>query len=236
MPDSVLTAPPATTTDEFADRLAAIQQALPLPDGLAYFNHMYWLVTVAVRNNIGQSTFQDPEWMAALDVAFGNLYLNALRASVVSPSDVPPSWNALLERRTDTRVAPLQFALAGMNAHINRDLAVAVCSTCRQAGTSPDAGAHHADFERVNSVLATVEPGIRQSVEDAFATQLFPGLQDVVANFNMVKARETAWTQARTLWFLQQISPLEGNAFLAGLDHLTGFAGRGLLVPLRISG
>jgi hypothetical protein len=232
MGDSVLTGPPVASTDEFADRLAAIQQALTLPDGLAYFNHMYWLVTVAVRDNIGQSTFADPDWMAALDVAFGNLYLDAVRASVLSPSGVPPAWAALVERRTDTRVAPLQFALAGMNAHINRDLAVAVCSTCHQLGTSPDAGSHHADFQQVNSVLATVEPGIRQSVEDTFATQIFPGLQDVVANFNMVKARETAWTQARTLWFLQQISPLEGNAFIAALDHLTGFAGRGLLVPL----
>jgi Family of unknown function (DUF5995) len=233
MPDSVLTGPPITSTAEFGERLAAIQQVLAPPDGLAYFNHMYSLVTTAVIGNLGQSAFTDAAWMTALDVTFGNLYLDALRASVQAPSKVPRAWAALLERRTDTRVAPLQFALAGMNAHINRDLPVAICSTCRQLATSPDAGAHHADFERVNLVLASVEPGIRQSLEDAFATQVFPGLQDVVANFNMVKARETAWTQARTLWFLQQISPLEGNTFLTGLDHLTGFAGRGLLVPLR---
>jgi hypothetical protein len=230
--DPILTAPPVSTIDEFADRLEAIQQALPLPDGLAYFNHMYWLVTVSVRDNVGQTTFEDPAWMAALDVVFGNLYLDAVRASVLAPDQVPRAWAAMLERRADTRVAPLQFALAGMNAHINRDLPVAVCTTCRQLQTTPDAGSHHADFDAVNAVLATLEPEIRQSFEDAFTSQVVPGLQDVVANFNMVKARETAWTQARTLWFLQQFSPLEGNAFLTGLDHLTGFAGRGLLIPL----
>ena len=233
MPDPVLTGPPITSTAEFGERLAAIQRALAPPDGLAYFNSMYSLVTAAVIGNLDQSAFTDAAWMTALDVTFGNLYLDALRASVQSPSAVSRAWAAVFERRTDTRVAPLQFALAGMNAHINRDLPVAICSTCRQLATSPDAGAHHADFERINPVLASAEPGIRQSVEDAFATQVFPGLQDVVANFDMVKARETAWTQARSLWFLQQISPLEGNAFLTGLDHLTGFAGRGLLVPLR---
>ena len=231
-PASVLSGPPVTSTTEFAARLDAIQQAFSVPDGLAYFNRMYSLVTAAVMTHLDQSVFTDAAWMTALDVTFGNLYLDALRASVQAPAQVPKAWAALLERRTDTRVAPLQFALAGMNAHINRDLPVAVCATCRLLRTSPDAGAHHADFQRVNAVLASVEPGIRQSVEDAFTNQIFPGLQDVVANFNMVKARETAWTQARTLWFLQQISPIEGKAFLTGLDHLTGFAGRGLLIPL----
>src|SRR5262249_3225308 len=149
------------------------------------------------------------------------------------------AWAALLERRTDTRVTPLQFALAGMSAHINRDLPVAVVTTCTDLHTSPDSAPHHADFDQVNAVLAGVEPRIREAVAAAFLLQLgpaVPGLKDVVANFNMVKARETAWTNARTLWLLRQISPAEGSAYLTGLDHLAGFAGRGLLVPLLIQG
>jgi hypothetical protein len=235
---SVLTGGPVSSIDEFSARLAAVQQVLPPDDGLAYFNHMYGLVTSAVNQNLAAQAFGDPLWMAALDVVFANLYLDALRSSVQAPDRVPRAWAALLERRTDTRVTPLQFALAGMNAHINRDLPVAVVSTCTDLHTSPDSGSHHADFERVNSVLASVEPVIRQAVEDAFLLQFasaVPGLQDVVANFNMVKARETAWTNARTLWLLGQISAAEAAVFLAGLDHLAGFAGRGLLVPLLIA-
>jgi hypothetical protein len=235
MDNSALTAPPVASMDEFMARLAAIQQALPTADGLAYFNHMYWLVTTAVSQNVGASAFGDPQWLSALDVVFGNLYLDAVRESVQAPDQVAAAWAALLERRTDKRVAPLQFALAGMNAHINHDLPLAVTTTCTRLNTSPDAGTHHADFERVNTVLASVEPTIRKSVEDAFlkdADRQFPGLQDVVANFSLVRARETAWTNARTLWLLNQIGPAEGTAFMDGLDHLTGFAGRGLLVPL----
>ena len=67
------------------------------------------------------------------------------------------------------------------------------------------------------------------------ADRAAPGLQDVVANFNMVKARETAWANGETLWALRQVSSSLEASFLDGLDHLVGFAGRGLLVPLRLA-
>jgi hypothetical protein len=46
----------------------------------------------------------------------------------------------------------------------------------------------------------------------------------------MVHARETAWEHALTLWALHGTA-LE-TVYLDGLDHLVGFAGRGLLVRL----
>jgi hypothetical protein len=224
-----------SSIDELPARLAAITSVLPPADGLACFNRMYQLVTESVRQHVGAGFFADPDWMAHLDVAFGNLYLDAVRASVEQAARVPRAWAALLERRADARVTPLQFALAGMNAHINRDLPVAVVSTCAALNTSPHDGAHHADFERINTVLAQIEPAIRRSLSGAVlqsADRAVPGVQDVVANFDMLKARETAWANAETLWALQRISPPSAANFLGGLDHLVGFAGRGLLVPL----
>jgi hypothetical protein len=233
--DAILTGPPVNSIDELPDRLAAIDQALPPTDGLACFNRMYRLVTESVKQHVGAGFFTDPDWMSQLDIVFGNLYLDAVRASVQQPDQVSRAWAALLDRRSDTRVTPLQFALAGMNAHINRDLPVAVVTTCVTLSTSPDAGPHHADFQRVNTVLAQVEPTIRQSFLDAVlqsADRAVPGLQDVVANFDMVKARETAWANATTLWALRQLSSASEADFRDGLDHLVGFAGRGLLVPV----
>ncbi|MBV9599901.1 MAG: hypothetical protein JOZ87_24005 [Chloroflexi bacterium] len=232
---SVLTDPPIASSSELAARLTSIQAALPPDDGLGWFNRMYQLVTNAVRDDLGANAFGDPAWLGQLDVVFGNLYLDALRNSVQAPDQVSRAWAALIEQRDQSGIAPLQFALAGMNAHINRDLPVAVVATCQQMGTSPDAGSHHADFFRVNAVLAQAEPGIREMVEGqplAEANRIFPGLQDVVSNFDMVKARETAWVNAETLWALDQLGAERGAAYLDGLDHLTGFAGRGLLVRL----
>jgi hypothetical protein len=224
-----------STQQELLDRMAAIDQALPASDGVACFNRMYRLVIQSVQGHVAQGFFADPAWIARLDLVFANLYLGA--ALEPESTDTPRSWAALLERRADQRVLPLQFALAGMNAHINHDLPIAVATTSAQLGTSPDAGVHHADFERVNSVLGALEPAIRKSFSDALLNELdrsAPGLQDVVANFSMVKARETAWTNAATLWALKQVSAALEAEFLNGLDHLVGFAARGLLVPLRL--
>jgi hypothetical protein len=233
--NAVLGGPPVTSIDELPDRLTAIDQVLPIADGLACFNRMYRLVTESIKQHVSAGLFVDPDWMSQLDIVFGNLYLDAVRASVQQPDQMPRAWAALIDRRADIRVTPLQFALAGMNAHINRDLPVAVVTTCVTLNTSPDAGAHHADFQRVNTVLAQVEPTIRQMFSVSIlhaADRAVPGVQDVVANFDMVKARETAWANATTLWALRQLSAATAADFLDGLDHLVGFAGRGLLVPV----
>ncbi len=235
--DTVLAGPPVNSIDELPDRLTAIDQVLPSADGLACFNRMYRLVTESVEQHVGAGFFADPDWMSQLDIVFGNLYLDAVRASVQQPDHVPRAWAALLDRRADPRVTSLQFALAGMNAHINRDLPVAVVTTCARLSTSPNDGAHHTDFQRINTVLAQIEPTIRQSFSNTVlqsADRAVPGLQDVVANFDMVKARETAWANAATLWALKQFSSASEADFLDGLDHLVGFAGRGLLVPVLL--
>jgi len=225
MPSSV------RSVDELLATLAAIDGQLPPTDGVACFNRMYRQVTEAVREHLQLATFGDPAWLARLDVLFGNLSLDAIEA----PAGAPRAWLALIERREDTRVTPLQFALAGLNAHINRDLPLAVVQTCLELNTAPDAADHHTDFLRVNSILAVVEPAIRASFQDDLLREVdrkAPGLQSVVANFKVVKARETAWSNALTLWTLRRVSADVQADFLDGLDHLVGFAGRGLLVPL----
>jgi hypothetical protein len=210
---------------ELLEQMTALNSSLPPTDGVACFNRMYQLVTQSVQQHLDSNTFVDPDWMQRLDVIFGNLYLDA----VANPATAPRAWTALIERRSDARVTPLQFALAGLNAHINRDLPLAVVLTCAERNTTPDSDAHHADYERINTLLAAVEPSIRRSFFDGLPV---PGLQDIVANFDLVKARHTAWLNAESLWVLRQFSPDRQADYLDGLDHLVGFAGRGLLVPL----
>ena len=49
-----------------------------------------------------------------------------------------------------------------MNAHINRDLPVALVQTFAALGVAPsDDGPQHADFETVNNVLATTEKQVK---------------------------------------------------------------------------
>jgi len=62
--------------------------------------------------------------------------------------------------------------------------------------------------------------------------QSLSGVADIVVNWDLIKARETAWANAEVLWSLQHVTPSLVAGFLDALDHLTGFAGRGLLTPL----
>jgi hypothetical protein len=211
---------------ELLERMAVIEQTLPTADGVACFNRMYRRVTESVQQQLGAGAFGDPRWMLRLDVIFGNLYLSALQ----DETRAPRAWIALLERRADPRVTPLQFALAGLNAHINRDLPLAVVLTCAALNTTPGVGAHRSDYERINAILMAIEPTIREAFLGGLPV---PGLQDVVANFNLLKARQTAWMNAESLWALRQFAPAREADYLDSLDNLVGFAGRGLLVPLR---
>jgi hypothetical protein len=232
--DAVAGGPIATVAEALA-RMQAIDAALPPDDGLAHFNRMYLGVTEAVAERLSAGFFEDPAFMDRLDAVFANLYFEAVRASVSDLGRVPRAWGALLERRSDRRVAPIQFALAGMNAHINRDLPVAVVSTCQELGTTPDAGSHRRDYDRVDLVLAEVERDVRRSFEMGallVKDSALPIVGDVIVNFKLLKARTAAWASAETLWTLGQVSTQAAAEYLDTLDGLVGFAGRGLLAPV----
>ena len=107
-------------------------------DGIACFNRMYLDVTRQVNSQLGQGFFADPAFMTQLDVDFANLYFAAAGAAG-DPAEVPLAWRPLAEQRAAAGIEPVQFALAGMNAHINHDLPLAVVSTCTALATAPNA-------------------------------------------------------------------------------------------------
>src|SRR4051812_40125452 len=97
-------------------------------DGLKWFNHLYLSVTETVGVGVAAGGFHDPAWMAALDVNFAGLYFRSL-ATWLSGGVAPRCWRALFERRNWTALARVQCALAGVNAHINHDLPLAIVLT-----------------------------------------------------------------------------------------------------------
>jgi hypothetical protein len=55
-------------------------------------------------------------------------------------------------------------------------------------------------------------------------------IDDIVAMWNIERARDAAWTNAEALWALRDSPELSANYLLA-LDRMVGLTGRGLLVP-----
>ncbi len=115
-------------------RMEAIASVLPAADGLACFNRMYLDVTRQVNSQLGQGFFADPAFMTQLDVAFANLYF-AAADTATTPAAVPLAWRPLAEQRAVAGIEPVQFALAGMNAHINHDLPIAMVSASSAAAS-----------------------------------------------------------------------------------------------------
>ena len=234
--EDVLRAPLPDRVDEVAERLHAIEKSLPSGDGVRAFTRLYRAVTEAVDERVRPGTFADAPFARWLDVVFANQYLRALRAHVLGPKRPPRAWAPLFEARSRRGVAPIQFALAGMNAHINRDLPLALVGTCRARAVTPlRGGPQHADFRRIDGLLAETESEVRADFATGligWADEALGELDSVVAMWNVRKARAAAWTNAETLWALRDL-PLTAGRFALTLDRTVGFAGRGLLRPLR---
>jgi hypothetical protein len=233
-PIATLVVDPVESIEEAISRLQGIAGALPATDGLACFNRMYEVVTEAVRTRVTSGFFSDATFMTRLDVNFVNRYLAAISAYRADPGSAPRAWRVLFDNRADPGLAPLQFALAGMNAHINYDLAPALARTCQDCDTAPDQGVHHADFEKVNQLLEALDPQVRESFEQGVLLDLdrrFAGLDNLVDGFSITAAREAGWVNGEVLWRVRD-EPLLSRAFLTTLDRTVGFAGRALLVRL----
>jgi hypothetical protein len=232
MPSGPPTPPaPVTTVAEAISRMETIGAALPAGDGLACFNRMYLQVTQTVGTDLGQGFFADPAFMATLDVTFANLYFAAAQAT---PTAVPMSWRPLVELRGAAGLEPIQFALAGMNAHINHDLPVAVVSTCAELGTAPGDGSHLADFQKVDALLDAAEEGVRRSFESSpelALDQHLRAVDNLVACWTINSARDLAWQNALVLWELRG-EPMAHALFLDGLATATALASRLLLTAV----
>ena len=233
--DDLLRAPLPTTVDGVVERMRAVEQALPERDGVRTFTRLYRAVTEAVDETVRPGAFADPRFTRWLDVVFANLYFRALRAHVIGPKKPPRAWAALFEARTRRGVAPIQFALAGMNAHINRDLPLALVETCRARRVPPARGGmQHGDFRRIDGLLAATEARVRDELATGlvgWADDALGELDSVVAMWNVRQARAAAWVNAETLWAMREL-PLAAGRFMVTLDRMVGFAGRGLLRPI----
>jgi Family of unknown function (DUF5995) len=190
------------TIEDVFEELDAIQGATgaPIrrlgrrPDGVACFNFMYRRVTEEVHRDLGR--FEAPAVVARLAVVFAQFYLDAYDAATRG-APVSKAWEPLFEDRHKRGVAPIQFALAGMNAHINNDLPWALMQTWSEMRVTPSRrSAAFRDFQRVNDVLAAVAGEVKETLETGFLRWLDRVLgryDDLFESFVIARARTEAW-------------------------------------------
>ena len=225
--------PPADSVAAAIAQMEEIAAALPAADGLACFNRMYLDVTNQVNSQLGQGFFADPEFMTQLDVAFANLYF-AAADTAGTPAATPLAWRPLAEQRADAGIEPVQFALAGMNAHVNHDLPIAMVSTCTALATAPEADPHFADYQKVDQLLDAAEQSIRQSFEsvaELAADRHLAAVANLIATWTINGARDMAWNNCLLLWAVRD-DPIARGLFLGTLAASTALASQMLLAAV----
>jgi hypothetical protein len=196
---------------------------------LKWFNRLYLMVTeqVDLRPDGG---WKDAAWLLTLDVVFAGIYLKAVAGYLNGKDNVPSSWQALMESRHNAGVDRIQFALAGMNAHINHDLALALLATDAQRSVVPAMdGPQHADYEAVNGLLNTVMPSALTMLANDTLGVLAQDTGKVgrlLAFWDMCKARDLAWGFADHLRGLQSVPRMVA---MGAQDQMTGVVGRAIL-------
>jgi hypothetical protein len=226
---NLVNGPAPATISEVIARMRAVDSLLQPNDGLKWFNRLYLMVTEQVDLNPPGGTWQSPIWLSRLDVVFAGLYFSAV-AGLLGGSAAPSAWSALFEARDRTGIDRIQFALAGMNAHINHDLALALLATNAELNVLPSQnGAEFADYQSVNVLLENVMP----SALTMLATDTLGVLaQDtgkigrLLAFWDIRSARNLAWDFAN---HLRSLDGLNRNVALNMQDAVTGALGRAIL-------
>ncbi len=203
-------------------------------DGLKWFNWLYLQVTQAVGTQVVSGGFSDAAWLAELDVQFARLYFGALQ-SALSGQPSPGCWRVMFERRNQAAIARVQFALSGINAHINHDLPQAIVATCENTATFPQyGGSRYNDYTALNTTLDSLIESAKRTLHVRLLGDPLPPvshLEDTIAAWSVSAAREAAWHNAEILWHLRPVPPLF-SSFMDTLDGLTTVTGKALLVPV----
>ncbi len=214
--------------DDVIERMAALAEELRRDgDGRLAFHNTYLRTTEAVAGALRDGAFADRDWVDRWDVAFAQLYLDALDADRRG-DPVPEPWAVAFGAAAAQPDLPaVRHILLGMNAHINYDLPQALLAVISDAefGDPGVRASREADHRTIDEVLA-----VRVGAEDAELQQMAPAAtwQDrVLQPLNRMatrrflrESREKVWANALELSKARAAGPDSYAARLAQLEKL----------------
>jgi len=194
-------------------------------DPIRLFLATYRRTTLTVRDMVARDEFTDSEWVERWDVAFANLYLDAVEAWGAGRRPPGPWAAAFGVTREGPRLPPLRHLLLGMNAHINYDLPQSLLAVITDAEFDDDAvvagrAADHALMDQVlvdrvkpeDEHLAEVEePGDRTWLDRALTPFNRAGTKRFLR-----ESRRKVWRNARLLSRARRQGPDALAARIAG--------------------
>lgn len=223
---------PATVPEVIA-RLGAIHELAKTSvrgeaDGIACFTSLYRTITANVLRWLEEGKFENSEYLATLDLEFAERYFQALRSYAFDRPSTPACWRVLFDNRSEARISRLHFAAAGVNAHINFDLALAAVSTCSRLGVEFGADDQRKDYLGVNQIFAANTFELREKFESEADPAHVDAVEKLFDDFAIVATRDVAWNDAGRIWpHRHDASRMAQETWL--LDHRAAVLGKGLL-------
>ncbi len=219
----------AATIDELIARMGEMQERLDAAsDGRRYWHGVYRRGTIAVRDEIKRGGFLDPVWLERWDLAFADIYLEAMERW--DRGDAPSGpWQVAFEAARDGAVPPLRHVLLGLNAHVNFDLPQALITVISDdEWADPEVvRLRYTDHKHVDDVLvvrvasedrqiaAAERPGDR-----GLADKLLVPVNRAGSKRFLKEARAKVYDNARLLSAARREGPEVLNARLAQLEEL----------------
>ena len=186
---------------EVIERLAAVRQAAVTvvprgeEDGIASFTRLYHEITCGVQDAVTNGVFEAGTFIIDLDVNFACRYLEALR-KLSAGEEAPLCWATLFEVRSDDEVPTLDYAVAGVNAHVNFDLAFALLTTWDEHPSPAERDAQHRDYCRINDIFYAKMNALQEEFHSPFANKLGNFFGDLLVR----ETRDLAWDAAMRMW------------------------------------
>ena len=205
---------PPATLEQVVARMDLIARTLPADDGIARFNTLYETTTLNIRAAIAAGRFEDAAFMTGFTIRFAGYYFTAVSDWFGGSRKPPQAWRALFESEGRADFLPVQFATAGLEAHIGRDLPVVLSSMFRGAPYPAKDSSRRRDYLLVNEVLSETFEQLRDSLLDGPVWLKLLG--DTTAMPWIRTLREAAWLNGEALYKL----PDGGFAYRTYLDGL----------------
>jgi hypothetical protein len=188
----------------------------PKVDGISCFTRLYTIITQNVLDTVEgrkeQRSFKDPKFLTLLDLEFARRYFAAIKAYEAGDRNTPRAWTVLFDRRRDQSVGHVNFAAAGVNAHVNYDLTFALLETWKTYPPNPD---RRSDYDQVNEIFAEEMDDLREDFGAFLAETREGGLLDRFGNeasdLLVRVTRGLAWDAAEEVWAHYQPGSQDGG-------------------------
>jgi hypothetical protein len=225
--------------EELIGRMAALLESLQATgDQRRYFHATYQRTTIAVAGELQRGGFTDTDWVERWDVAFADLYLDALQAALAGRRPARP-WDIAFSAPAD--LPPLRHVLLGMNAHINYDLPQALLAviTDEQFDDAELLARRESDHRAIDAVLASRVAAeddelTRVSGAGSLLDRLLKPLNRLGTQRFLREAREKVWANAIVLSHARRQGPEAYASVLAQLEELSAAKVAALQAPGQV--